>query len=435
VTASARNLGVILLAAIVAGPSAAQQLPLYEFDAESMPAELPLRSAGDQGTLLTVPKSVDADAPAELPAAPQALDDFAQFNAGAHDLWSHAPAPIESTSTWLRRGFWYVEADAVVWNRHWNRDAMMFAADDPDVNSPLFFFNQTQLLTTNRLIMLDGAHPGEDTAVRVTLGHFLFRDQRNRDHTAEFSVVGGGDWEQHREVTSVNPNGLFVPFTIDGANRSFDLSSGQTLDYSSQIASFELNYRVKQRMRRDRLVMDPNGNWHRSATAGFYHDYLVGLRMMQMRDILDWRAEDIFEPGSDGIYVIRTDNDLFGFQLGGGIAYQASRWSIESLGKAGVYVNDALGLSRLDFTDEGDDADDFNRRMTEDELSAVLEARVIGRWHMMPNFSLRASLDIMYLSSIALAPNQANFIPVFATLNTTQDPFYMGASFGFEGFW
>jgi hypothetical protein len=41
----------------------------------------------------------------------------------------------------------------------------------------------------------------------------------------------------------------------------------------------------------------------------------------------------------------------------------------------------------------------------------------------------------MYLTSTALAPNQANFIPVFATLNTTQDPFYHGASFGFEGYW
>jgi hypothetical protein len=41
----------------------------------------------------------------------------------------------------------------------------------------------------------------------------------------------------------------------------------------------------------------------------------------------------------------------------------------------------------------------------------------------------------MYMSAVALAPSQANFIPVFSTLTTTGDPLYHGASFGFEGYW
>jgi hypothetical protein len=351
------------------------------------------------------------------------------------DWHQHVPAPIESTGTWLRRGFWYAEADAVVWNRHWNRDNKWFAADDADVESPTFFFQTLALLNTNRLLILDGAHPGEDTSVRFTLGHFLFRDQRNRDHTAEFTAFGGGDWEQHREISSVNDFGLFVPFIIDANNRSFDGSSRQVIDYSSHYSSFELNYRVKQRMRRDQLVMDPNGCWHRAANPGFTHDYLVGLRFMQMRDILDWRAEDILTTGSDGIYLIRTDNDMFGFQLGAGATYEASRWSLGINTKGGVYLNDAKGRSFLDFTDEDDNNDDFHLRLTEDELSFVGEMRLTGKWHLTPNFSLRASYEMMYLSATALAPNQANFIPVFATLNTSQDPFYHGASFGFEGYW
>jgi hypothetical protein len=416
------------LALITSGVSAQEfNLPMSE---ESLP-ELSMPSLSGGGETPTSPAALGPVGDATY----MQHDEDAFGNFATEDWHQHVPAPIESTGTWLRRGFWYAEADAVVWNRNWNRDNKWFAADDPDVESPTFFFQTAALLSTNRLLVLDGAHPGEDTSVRVTLGHFLFRDQRNRDHTAEFTVFGGGDWEQHREISSLADFGLFVPFVIDGANRSFDGSSSQTMDYSSHYSSFEANYRVKQRMERDQLVMDPNGCWHRAANPGFTRDYLVGLRFMQMRDIMDWRAEDILQTGSDGIYQIRTDNDMFGFQMGTGFAYEASRWSLGLNTKGGVFLNDAKGRSFLDFTDEDDDEDDFHLRLTEDELSFVGEAKLIGKWHLTPNFSLRASYEMMYVSAVALAPNQATFIPVFATLNTTQDPFYHGASFGFEGYW
>jgi hypothetical protein len=41
----------------------------------------------------------------------------------------------------------------------------------------------------------------------------------------------------------------------------------------------------------------------------------------------------------------------------------------------------------------------------------------------------------MYINAVALAPSQATFIPDFGFLNTTGDPLYHGASFGFEGYW
>jgi hypothetical protein len=421
-------LTAFLAISLLAGGARAQDLDLPSND-ETLP-ELSLPSLRSEGRPNGAPNREPIDSEHAI------VDHGSAFGAYTDEDWhQHVPAPIESTGTWLRRGFWYAEADAVVWNRLWNRDNKWFAADDADVESPTFFFQTLALLNTNRLLILDGAHPGEDTSVRFTLGHFLFRDQRNRDHTAEFTAFGGGDWEQHREISSVNNFGLFVPFIIDANNRSFDASSRQVIDYSSHYSSFELNYRVKQRMRRDQLVMDPNGCWHRAANPGFTHDYLVGLRFMQMRDILDWRAEDILTTGSDGLYLIRTDNDMFGFQLGTGITYEASRWSLGINTKGGVYLNDAKGRSFLDFTDEDDNDDDFHLRLTEDELSFVGEMRLTGKWHLTPNFSLRASYEMMYLSATALAPNQANFIPVFATLNTSQDPFYHGASFGFEGYW
>src|SRR5262245_24852919 len=56
------------------------------------------------------------------------LDGCDNYTAGPADMWDEYSAPIESTGTWLRRGFWYAQTEAVVWNRFWNRDAKFLAA-------------------------------------------------------------------------------------------------------------------------------------------------------------------------------------------------------------------------------------------------------------------------------------------------------------------
>jgi len=445
---STRMIGLIMTAALWAAVAAAQGPPMSHSDG-SMPEELSLP--------LPLP---DDEMESNLPApSPSLLDDeqsmmthptgdssvpfdgyeaeaHKHFGPDAHGMWYGPTAPIESTGTWLRRGFWYAEADAVIWNRMWNRDDKIFAAQDQNVENPLFFLQG--FLNTNRLLILNASNPGQDASVRTTLGHFLFRDAKNRDHTAEFTVLGGGEWEQNRVIASEGNFGLFVPFTEDGGNRSFDQSTRQTLDYSSHYKSFEGNYRVKSRLRRDQMVMDSNGNWHRAANASFVKEYLAGLRFLELRDRLDWRAEDIQngtsqELANDGSYVVLTDNDLFGPQLGAGLAYEAPRWSLGAHVKGGVFVNDAIGRTTLNFT--LDDTDDADLRFVENELSFVGEFKLQSRFHITPNVSLRAAYEMMYIESVALAPSQVTFITDFSYLNTTGDPFYHGASFGLEGFW
>jgi hypothetical protein len=280
--------------------------------------------------------------------------------------------------------------------------------------------------------------------VRATLGKFLFRDSKNRDHVTEFTAFGGGDWKQEPVISSEGNFGLFVPFYIDGANPSFDRSTRQSMLYKSDYSSFELNYRVKQRLGRDRLVMDPNGCWHRDANPGFEREFLAGLRFMELGEQLDWRAEDIQvgtsqDLGNDGRYYIATENDMFGFQMGTGLTYQSKRWSLGVVCKGGIFVNDASGATQLEFTFDDDDPDaisnDYSNFMREDELSFIGEARVQSRFHITPNLALRAAYELMVVESVALAPSQATFIPEFAFLNTSGDPFYHGASFGFEGYW
>lgn len=362
--------------------------------------------------------------------------DYGDCAPSEHDYWDGTTAVPISSGTWLDRGFWYAEADAVVAQRIWRRKRTLLTADDVNVTNRNFFppFGLGSInLNTNRAIFLQGTHPGEDASVRTTLGRFLFRDEENRDHTAEFTIFGGGDWVNHHVLSSDGPNGLFTPFPLSGGNRAFDGSSRQEFIYSSRYNSFELNYRVKQRLGRDRMVMDPNGHWRREASSGLHRNFLIGLRNIELREIVDWRAQDIFMVGSDGAYVINTDNDMFGVQLGAGFGYESGRWSLGLTGKGGFFVNDADVRSQLNFT--ADDTNDFDRRSTEDELAFVGESTLLGRWHLSPNFSLRAGWEMFFLESLAMAPTHLNFIDDTSSIRTGGYSFYVGGSLGFEGYW
>src|SRR3954454_9305437 len=94
-------------------------------------------------------------------SAPQGCDTYHPSVGG---LWMQL-APIESTGTWLRRGFWYAEADAVIYNRMWKRDDLRLAAEDimvttaPENQSPTppilngsLGFNPL-FLATNRILI------------------------------------------------------------------------------------------------------------------------------------------------------------------------------------------------------------------------------------------------------------------------------------------
>ncbi len=355
----------------------------------------------------------------------------------------HCDEPVlESTGTWIRRGFWYAEVDAVIYNRKWNRDSIVLIQQPVGTSSSIFF----NTVVSNQLL-LNGSKPGAEGAPRFTLGHFLFRDHNNRDHVAEFTAFGGGQWSQSARLDA-NPNNslgttvLLVPVEISGGNTSFDGATTSNFDYNSRFNSFELNYLVKERLGKDHVEMDPSGHWVRRAGNSMSRSLLAGIRYFDINEDLLWEAAD-FELGataSDDVGYVRvdTDNDLIGTQLGFGWNYETARWSVGMRAKGGMFLNiiDMRTQSLIPTTEEDSLSDDS--ALEGDELSFVGETAFIGKWHLKPNFSLRASLEVLFVSSTALAPSQlrGTFLPTGPTqIVSADDSTFLGGSIGFEGYW
>jgi Putative beta barrel porin-7 (BBP7) len=430
VTAALRMLLSTCVAVLLVGAATAQDLPRLEMSDLDAPPEAftlmpsePTPSMDSSGS----PEASMMIGPVRSGVDSLTKDDTAcgcdPTAPSAYDLWDMEPVPIESTGTWLQRGLWYAEADVTVMMRQWSRHSLVLVSQDGQ---------QAPLSSFNRFLVLERSHPGQDAGVRTTLGRYLFRDGENRDHTTEFTVFISGDFEQNKVLGS--PVGqLQVPFQISGNNQAFDGSTRDTAIYSSRFNSFEWNYRVQRRMERDQMVMDPNGQWTRKASPGFTKEFLAGVRFLELSEILDWRAEDVQVAGNNGKYLIQTDNDLIGLQLGAGFTYETARWSIGLDGKGGAYANTASRKSQLDFSI--DDSADFSNHGSEDQLSFIGESALDLKYHLTPNFSLRTGLHLLYVTAVAEAPFQANFLSDYNTVVTSGNPLYFGASAGFEGYW
>jgi hypothetical protein len=364
---------------------------------------------------------------------PYVSDDYQMFQGNE--------AGLESTGTWIRRGFWYAEVDAVIFNRKFSRDGVVLIGQQVGRStSPFGGFVDNQM-------RLNGTKPGAHGVPRLTLGRFLFRDHYNRDHVGEFTIYGGGEWTQESRL-DVNPNNalgtdfLIVPATVDGGNDSFDFAKSSQFRYDHRFNSFELNYHVKDRMGRDHMEMEPSGHWVRRAGPSVSRSLLAGIRFFELNEDFLWTASDI-DVGNDGTndgdgsVKIHTDNDLIGTQLGVSWMYETARWSGGVRAKGGVYLN-VLDIRTGSVIPNATDTVVSDSALDGEEMSFIGEAAFIGKWHLRPNFSLRAGFETMLVTSTALAPAQGRnaFLPSGpSSIASSGDSVYLGASIGFEGYW
>lgn len=348
-------------------------------------------------------------------------------------LTGHAPF-FESSGTWLRRGYWFAEVDYWMMTRSWDKHGVVLASEEAVRNSHP---SGAPFLVSN-VLELQGDSEGAEGLGRVKLGRFLFRDMGNRDHFVEASWWGGGSYEQAVSLESSTNAGLQVSNFIDRVNVSFDGAEEMSFAYQSEINSAELNYEVRQRMDRDQLLLHPGGAWVRSAAPTRTYSYLAGIRYVNLRENLAIDSVDnegTANTDESGFYDVMTENNLLGTQVGGSISHETGRWSLTASAKGGLFWN------RMDLNSSFQVGEDTVRssgdtNSDKDSLAFVGDAELLGRWYLRPNVSLRASLGLMWIDSIALAPHQVHFIPgQYSPIADTGDSVFLGGSLGVEGYW
>jgi hypothetical protein len=159
--------------------------------------------------------------------------------------------------------------------------------------------------------------------------------------------------------------------------------------------------------------------------------WIAGLRYFNFDERLLFCTDDVDTviDGSDGElhYDVETTNDLFGFQLGGGInRCIGCKWSLYGLGKVGVYANDSsmrqsvYGPNGLATVNTGVyDGEEFDVRSSETKLAMLGQVDLGARYQINCRWSAQFGYRVVAASGVALTSD--NIARDFADLEAVED--------------
>ncbi|MCE5303414.1 MAG: hypothetical protein LLF97_09940 [Planctomycetaceae bacterium] len=312
----------------------------------------------------------------------------------------------------------------------------------------------------------------------ATIGHYFCRDRNNNDHFVELTFWGLNSWSASRTVggyltpwydesveystvvlspttTDKTFGSLRTPFVTN--TEMVDMTDAQhTIDYAfnyglehrvsyrTTMNNFEVNGRISPRGEPDRLVMQPDGRWRRECQPGTYMSYLYGIRYLRDNETFKLHTVSQYNATSsetiDGVgeYDTLTYNNLVGLQVGADVMFRQCRWAWGFTTKAGPFINFASQESTITATTSGDSNDTVYERFVANRYKAAFvgEMGVQATYKFRPNLVGRASYDLMWITGLALAPEQLQFAasPV-AKINTNGLVFSQGVSLGLEWLW
>ncbi len=216
----------------------------------------------------------------------------------------------------------------------------------------------------------------------------------------------------------------FLYFGIDGWSRSIDRpynaggyvtyfsgepypSDGPLLaDYASRLYNGEINLR-----------------WSPSCRVTM----LVGFRWAELRENLIGyeRERDITAIIWNPIGQIKTQNDLYGFQIGSDVKlWECGCLSIDGLLKAGIYNNHARQVAESYVVD-----DSGNSSASTNRTAFIGEIGLQALYQIRPCLAFRAGYQAFWFDGVAVPPAQINDAH---GINTAGSVFYHGANAGLE---
>lgn len=168
------------------------------------------------------------------------------------------------------------------------------------------------------------------------------------------------------------------------------------------------------------------------------YEWFAGFRYLNVDEDLNILAQrTVGGAVEEGSYDIRTDNNLYGLQLGGRKRSMRGRFGWEAAGKVGIFANDARQQQSVT------DFPDFPLRPTVSSSSTnvayLAEANLSGLYQLNHVWNLRAGYTAMWIEGLALAPDQLDFDFASATggnqLHNGGAIFLHGVNVGIEARW
>ena len=270
------------------------------------------------------------------------------------------------------------------------------------------------------------------------------------DDSLEVSYEGPFDWSKLYKVNAAlssiyNPPISATVGSLDNALNpfvgGFNGADTYIIKYQSQLNSLELNYRVRTELGNDQLVYDPDtALWVRRVGNGVTFSYLVGLRDLELDERFNesaFRTAPIFVGPASASDNIKVSNNLAGIQFAGEASYQYQRFFASVRGGIVPSINFADQKTNIEATDPflGGISPVF-LHAANDGPACVSEFRMEGGYEIRPNVRIRCTYDFLWLTSIALAPNQIGLqSPNPGRIIVSNDMMLSGVSVGLDVSW
>jgi hypothetical protein len=364
------------------------------------------------------------------------------------------PAPIYYTRDWYNRGAWYTRQDFVLLNRGKprvrglsGRAFEVLPTVDPDTLLPRLLdsiavarpitFESEQVELFDDYLTTQSARLRTAPGARITLGRRLGTDDQNRDREIEFTFFGLFEWDAANQLTTKPDASINEVFALeDRLIGGYSFAEFHKILYSSDLNSYEFNYRFRHRPGRDRVLLNPNGTWTREAMPALIPTFLGGIRYMQINERFEWLAEGPNPETQRADYLVVTQNDLLGLQFGLELLHHSNWCTLGCMTKAGGYVNFAEQHSLVAIIDNDGAPPNRDELARTEPMAFVTDLELFARFQLHSNIILRTAWNLQYIQGIAVAPEQIMLNPLDeGRINASGFTVNTGASIGFEAYW
>jgi len=210
------------------------------------------------------------------------------------------------------------------------------------------------------------------------------------------------------------------PFELASVPPFNDIHSG-SFGTAGQIQSAELNWR----------------RWNEGSVT-----WLAGFRWVEWNQQLaiDYQYANTLDSGS-GFFSTDTGNNLYGGQIGADVQLWNRRgaWRVNAVGKTGVYYNAAaFQRSSAGYSTSSGTVDLGTFAAAADQTGFVNELGVNANYSVTKWLALRAGYTLLWLSGVAMAPNQlplTDFGAGIASINSEGSVLLHGVTTGLEARW